>query len=403
VTIGMSEPLTSERRPRLKGVEGLRAIAALSVVAYHVGLMCGLSRNGTLAPLVAELKAGVAVFFVISGFVLYLPYARAVATGGSLPDWRSFAERRALRIMPAYWVLLSVTAVALPATAVLGPNLWRYYGLAQIYDPNTVFGGLGVAWSLAVEVSFYLLLPFLALGLRSLAVRAGRDSIWRGQLLPLVLLAAASLLIRILLARSLTASVAQAHLVTATALPGSLDWFAAGMMLAVGAAQVERGWQLPRAVQWVVDHPAFCWVGACALFLLVASIQTRDLFLMVYSPLVHALFGMMGGLLVLPAALAQGSRRHSRLRAWLASRRMVWLGTVSYGVYLCHMLVLAAFTGGTLNPSLTPEPVIHALALLIVVAAGAVGCGALSWYLVERPVGQLAARRAVAAAVRAIA
>jgi peptidoglycan/LPS O-acetylase OafA/YrhL len=66
---------------KFEAFDGLRAIAATLVIAYHVSLVEGLSRIGLLAPLASELKGGVTVFFVISGFLLYLPYARAIRDG----------------------------------------------------------------------------------------------------------------------------------------------------------------------------------------------------------------------------------------------------------------------------------------------------------------------------------
>ena len=79
------------------GFDGLRAIAALTVVSYHVALRSGLTRSGWFEPVWWELKGGVVIFFVISGALIYLPYARALQAGTSLPDWRSYARRRAVR------------------------------------------------------------------------------------------------------------------------------------------------------------------------------------------------------------------------------------------------------------------------------------------------------------------
>ena len=82
------------RRTKLDGFDGLRALAALTVLTYHVALSRGFAPAGSLAPLLWELKGGVAIFFVISGALLYLPYARAIRDGGDLPGWRAYALRR---------------------------------------------------------------------------------------------------------------------------------------------------------------------------------------------------------------------------------------------------------------------------------------------------------------------
>ncbi len=100
--------MSSGARTKLDGFDGLRALAALSVVSYHVALSSKFAHAGSLAPLLWELKGGVAIFFVISGVLLYLPYARAIRDRSALPDWRVYARRRGVRILPAYWVALTV-------------------------------------------------------------------------------------------------------------------------------------------------------------------------------------------------------------------------------------------------------------------------------------------------------
>src|SRR5450631_1624589 len=95
----------SDAPRRNHALDGLRALAALSVVGYHVASFTGHSPHSLM---LAQLKAGVAVFFVISGFVLYSPWARALATGGPLPAWRTYLTRRVARIVPGFWVALTV-------------------------------------------------------------------------------------------------------------------------------------------------------------------------------------------------------------------------------------------------------------------------------------------------------
>ena len=119
---------------KLDGFDGLRALAALSVVTYHLALSGAFAHAGSLAPLLWELKGGVAIFFVISGALLYLPYARAIRDGGALPDWRIYARRRGVRILPAYWVALTAVAIGPFGAGVFGPGVGSYYGLSQIYN-----------------------------------------------------------------------------------------------------------------------------------------------------------------------------------------------------------------------------------------------------------------------------
>ena len=98
-----------------------------------------------------------AIFFVISGFVLYRPFAGRL-DGRRCRCWAA-TRARALRIVPAYWLALTVSAIALGLAGVLTHRLVTYYGFGQIYSQDTLTGGLVQAWTLCVEVTFYAFLP----------------------------------------------------------------------------------------------------------------------------------------------------------------------------------------------------------------------------------------------------
>ncbi len=101
-------------------LDGLRAVAAVAVLLTHAAIYSGLaSAGGDTARYAQRLEVGVAVFFVISGFVLYRPFVSARLDGRPLPLLGRFAGRRALRIVPAYWLALTVSAVALGLAGVL--------------------------------------------------------------------------------------------------------------------------------------------------------------------------------------------------------------------------------------------------------------------------------------------
>ncbi|MBM3675903.1 MAG: acyltransferase [Actinobacteria bacterium] len=125
----------------------------------------------------------VAVFFVISGFLLYRPFVLAALGDRPAPRVGRFYLRRALRIFPAYWLALTFYLF------VFGPDQARgvgdalvYYGLAQNYRSGSLLLGLGVAWTLAIEVSFYVVLPALAAGFRALSNAIDPLRRLRGQL-----------------------------------------------------------------------------------------------------------------------------------------------------------------------------------------------------------------------------
>jgi peptidoglycan/LPS O-acetylase OafA/YrhL len=116
---------------------------------------------------------------------LYRPFAAAVVRGVHGPNVRSYLRNRALRILPAYWVILLVTGVALGAALLRDASsvlvvgwladqpltLLENVALAQSYDPWTLLTGVGPAWSL-IEVAFYVMLPLVAALAALLARRA---------------------------------------------------------------------------------------------------------------------------------------------------------------------------------------------------------------------------------------
>ena len=366
---------------RVDGFDGLRACAAILVIGYHAGSIAGVSLTGPLAPVVAELKAGVAIFFVISGFLLYLPYARSVRSGAPEPDWRRFAVRRAARILPAYWVALTLLAIAGQAGDVVSPDWWRFYGLFQIYQGSTVHHGLVVAWSLAVEVSFYLSLPLVALGMRRLVGRRSRGGVAKPQLMVLAGVAAGSLALRGLLAHSVLLPVPDSHISLISSLPAMADWFAAGLALAVLRAEWEAGSPLASRVKALAGAPGRCWLLAALVYTIGVPLQTGEFYLPSLGVASHLAIGLAAALIVLPAVFPGRARRRGPM-ALLCGRPLTWLGTVSYGMYLWHRpfcVLIAGWLG-------SPHGALAFGGLFVLTLAAAVCLGAASWYMVEQPV-----------------
>ncbi len=157
-------------------LEPLRAIAALMVLGYHVYLRSSPDPENAW-DIGRLLNLGVPIFFVLSGFLLYRPFASARLDGRRMPSIGRYAKRRFFRVIPGYWVALSVFALLIPAWVdVLDQDAWIYYGLVQTWVPGHTFGGLSPAWSLSVELAFYLLLPFYALALDRVLRRRSRRS-----------------------------------------------------------------------------------------------------------------------------------------------------------------------------------------------------------------------------------
>ncbi len=161
-------------RSFLPAVEGMRACAAMGVVVTHVAFQTGHS-SGAAGRLFGRFDLAVAVFFALSGFLLWRGHAAAARDLGPRPRTGHYLRSRVVRIMPAYVVAVVVILTLLPDADHASPTVWlANLTLTQIYVPLTLTGGLTQMWSLSVEVSFYLALPILALLARRLPVaRAG--------------------------------------------------------------------------------------------------------------------------------------------------------------------------------------------------------------------------------------
>lgn len=157
----------------LPELEALRGVAALLVFAFHADRYLSVmlqvqgvdTRTLVTTPWQAFIRAGdtgVTLFFVLSAFLLALPFLDE-ARGGTRVRLGNYARRRALRILPLYWTLLAVGAVYLVVTGGAPSNLLPYAVFANGFIPRLEGADAftGVVWSLATEAQFYVLLPLL--------------------------------------------------------------------------------------------------------------------------------------------------------------------------------------------------------------------------------------------------
>jgi peptidoglycan/LPS O-acetylase OafA/YrhL len=365
--------------PRFPLVDGLRAVAALSVLVTHTAFLSGFNGHGELGAITARLDVGVALFFVISGFLLYRPFVAARFERRPAPRVTRFARRRALRILPAYWLALTVLAIWPGLALVHSGTWWVYYGLLQDLRVPWIQGGLKAAWSLGVEVQFYLLLPLYAIACaRWLAGRAPAVQA-RAEVGALTFLAALSLLVR-------TLSFADRSPDTlSSTIAGTFTWFALGMGLAVASAR----WYAapvaarPAPLRLVARRPWTAWAASAALLLLTTRIGMPTTDITSYDDndwfFGHLLYGAIAATFALPAMLG-APEPHGLPARVLGWRPVAWLGLVSYGIFLWHQPLCEQFLkvqDWTSHGSF--------LVYTLVVAVVATACAAASYYLVERP------------------
>ncbi len=354
-----AQSLDRARVGYIPGIDGLRAVAVLSVLVFHIderALPGGF--------------VGVDLFFVISGFVVSMATSGIeVATFGELV--RAFYRRRVIRILPAallFLLLMELLSVLfIPSADLLGvPDmtaaasaaglgnivLWQMAG--DYFSRGVALNPFTHMWSLGVEEQFYLLFPVFAVGI---FVRRDAKSGRRWSLMALALLAALSLG---LAAWRTTADQTFAFYM----LPARLWELAAGVVLF--AAIGERG------VKLELPHPAMTTIASLlGAGLLVASLGW-------VSPIKFPFPGaipptLAAILLIAVVALAP----ESFVARVLSLKPLRYIGRVSYSLYLWHwgVIVLMRWTTGleTLPQMLT------AAALSLVLAD-------LSYRFVERPV-----------------
>jgi peptidoglycan/LPS O-acetylase OafA/YrhL len=348
------------RRPEL---DGLRGLAALAVLLFHVRLYT-LDRPAATALtdgagfVFSQFRLGLVLFFVLSGYLLYGPWVRAALDGGPAPRLARHVTRRASRVLPAYYLALAGAIVLLWGSATTpgvrlpeGGELWTFGFLLQNYFDGPLMTLDPPMWTLVVEVSFYAALPFVGwAALRLSPTRFAQAAA------PLVLIAAG------LVYNAWLADLAPGSSLTLNKiLPAMLPYFGVGMLAAVlgHGRRVGRG----AAAALVVAGALALWFDvhwrAGAEHTVTAHVL-RDL-------VAAAGFAAVVGAVACPA-----------LARWVGARPLAALGTASYGLYLWHVpLILWLRSEGLL-----PSGVVPALAIVLPLS---LSFAAASWLLVERP------------------
>lgn len=312
---------------RVASLTGIRAVAALLVVATHAAYTTGTYTHGYWGMMCARMEIGVPIFFVLSGFLLFRPWVKSAADGGPPPSLNRYAWHRVRRIMPAYLVTVLI-AYLVYHFRTAGPNpghtwqgLIRNLTLTQIYTDGYLGAylhqGLTQMWSLAVEASFYVALPVLAYVL-----------LWRGWQPKLVL---GVLLGWMAASPAWLILVHAVHWIPDGArlwLPTYLAWFLAGMLLTVLQAMRVRCYAfvalpLTAISYFIVSTP-------------IAGAPTTSPAALREALVKVSFYTVIAALAVAPLALGD--------RGWyqrlLASRPMLWLGEISYEIFLVHLVVM---------------------------------------------------------------
>ena len=361
-------------------LESLRGLAIALVFVFHADralLFPVRTRDGAVSPLpllyVWEGHTGVTLFFVLSAFLLSLPFLDE-AYGGRPVSRRQFYQRRALRILPAYWVAVVVATIL--TSHALG-DLWRGLPYLAFLEskpnlPTRMPPFSDVWWSLATEVQFYVLLPLIALAF-------GRS--WRVTL-------------------ALLAGYAVAYLAVATGLvlPGLEPWLRAQSVVGRGPlflCGILAAWFYRRhgdAVRARLAASRPLANGGADLMLAVVFValafllrwENRSGFFPIEESqwyVWHVPEGALWTAVVLLLLLAP-----LRLKAVLSNPVLAWLGVLSYSIYLLHqpLFVYGIRVARHLAPGMTGWTATAALWFGVMTAL-CVGLASLTYRFIERP------------------
>lgn len=314
-----------------------RAIGAIMVVLTHSAFNTGQINHGWFGAVLARFDFGVTIFFVLSGFLLSRPWFLTAALERPAPSSRHYLWKRALRILPLYWVVVVLALTLDPANEDMGWQDWvANLTFTQLYRPDLLPSSLTQMWSLCTEVAFYLVLPLLCWFLTWRPRRGGHELH-----LPTVLGRSAVLFALGVAWQAAVAQIPGNEGHYAQWLPGYLPWFLVGVGFAAVSASLAVD---PR------DHPlerlghdlVGCWILATAVFAIASSPLAGPRTLLTpggweAGPKV-VLYAVAGGLYLLP--LVFGPEREGWVRTQLSGPVLFWLGEISYGIFAIHMLVL---------------------------------------------------------------
>lgn len=359
--------------PRDAGLDGLRGIAAVSVLLFHVWLFndahTTTRRDGLLDYFFVELKLGLYMFFALSGFLLVRPFIRAALDRRPLPQALPYARNRLMRLAPGYWASLAGAALLLTiaggtATRHLpaAEDTWMFVVFGQGFSADTIMQLNPAAWSLPVELSFYALVPLIGAAALYFARRA------QG---PLPVIATIVVLAAAMIAAGLfwnKATIGESA-VFRLALIGMLPYFALGMLAAMFAAMYERRRESASKAVPAILFGAGLLVLAAGIYNYERDIYADSLQVIRDIPAATGFALMIAGV-----ATATSASRITKTFSW---RPLAALGTVSYGIYLWHVPLLLA-----MRENLLPDGTVVASGIVLAIS---VALGTLSWKLIEQP------------------
>ena len=410
-----SAPARPEKR--IASVDGIRGICALLLLITHVAMVSGLigtrETGVTTGPshflggfFASGLQIAAGVFFVLSGLYVYRPFARSVLTGEPAPDNRANFVRRAVRLLPAYYAMYVFVLLAMNLDDI--DSVWyvlRPLLLLHIYDMEWM-DGMEVTWTVPAMAQFYLLLPLLAWATRGWAARGTtlRQRAHRLMLPVPFLIATGFAWLFVVKAAGLSTR--------------ALFWWPMGLLPEIGIGMalgilLALSKLSPADTPWLfraaAARPNLFLLGAVVTLLVncarpFSQIGMDDIYTVEGLVFFYVILAVFSVLLVAPL-VAPGMRSRT-VDAVMGNRPIVYLGRISYGVYLWHFAVMhiylqsdTLFRGETAM-ILEIYGSVGFWELQLVTLAGSVLLATISYYALERPLSAWTERRLARRAAR---
>lgn len=393
-------------RDRLIGFDGMRGVLALSVILVHT--------LGALAPVVLSrshidlLGQVIVVFFAMSGFLIYWPFATRIIDGRDAPSLRSYYLARVLRVYPAYVVIFlfanyvlaglflrnameSMVPLTDAGTGTMTDPLsvLLHLTLLQNYFPSGLQTGINSSWTLTVEITFYALLPLLAWGGSRLARGPVRNAYLAAALPGLALFAFG------LVMRGLGGVFFGMSDLTLLEAEWGANWlgvfsrsflvwsdnFGVGMVAVVLFIAARKG---------ALTHVLGMRLRTAAIWVTLLALLAAGAALVFFPRYISSAVAVASGAFFLAILLPSAKGRTPKLATVLDVRPLHYIGLISLSTYLWHYpVLLTVIRLGWFAPD-TP---IGAVLNFVLVAVLSVAISSVTYWLIERPAQRLAARK----------
>ncbi|WP_421118965.1 acyltransferase family protein [Aquihabitans daechungensis] len=381
----MARPVHADGRRYVPAIDGLRVLAAWGVISAHIGSEYNPTQN-LVAYYGAAAYPALIVFFTISGFLVYRPFARAAlaprvkARSDRSTNFWIYILRRVLRIFPLYWAVLAVAVIWNGSGNLDSFTDWvQAIFLLPFPDPMKLLTGpLGIAmWTLAIELPFYVIVPLFAAGVKKARLRVAPVSD------PFVAqVVAVSAVIVFILGLGLIFGGVLAFPVMS--LP-------VGMLFAVLETRQSLARRRYTVIRVLADNWWLCLVGYVALVFIAARLaldayevpgvtDPYDHIRNIYFPLQMA----MALLLFIPVAF--GLRRSLMVR-FMAAAPLQMMAPLTYGIYLWHV-PLIKHTAEWYGPGFLGFPVPGTTGFGMPTLFLAIGLAITTFVVVELPGGE---------------